>query len=273
MWALEVTNDDRNITRSSLGKMESAFIAQVATMPSFSLEDARAFLGKRTSAGGERKLVEKLRKKGWIERIKAGRFAVIPLSSGSTRSTQLHEFHIAMELLTPAAIAYFSAMNHHGLTEQLPRTVFVATDHRVSRSHRDSLGIHFKIISLREKKFFGFQKEWVGERPFMITDPEKTIIDSLDLPVNAGGIGTVAAALRNHWENLNHSRLFSYARRIGNSTVAKRLGFLMETLELGDAESFRASVKLGSGYPRLDPTLARQGKHNRRWGLLINVQV
>jgi predicted transcriptional regulator of viral defense system len=47
----------------------------------------------------------------------------------------------------------------------------------------------------------------------------------------------------------------------------------MESLGLGDAEALRASAKLAAGYPRLDPTLPAQGKHNRRWGLLINVKV
>jgi predicted transcriptional regulator of viral defense system len=64
-----------------------------------------------------------------------------------------------------------------------------------------------------------------------------------------------------------------YAARIGNSAAAKRLGFLMESFGLGDAEALRASAKPAAGYPRLDPTLPARGKYNRRWGLLINVKV
>jgi predicted transcriptional regulator of viral defense system len=47
----------------------------------------------------------------------------------------------------------------------------------------------------------------------------------------------------------------------------------METLGLGNAEAVRMAVTFGTGYPRLDPALPARGTHNRRWGLLLNVQV
>lgn len=83
----------------------------------------------------------------------------------------------------------------------------------------------------------------------------------------------VAPALRSHWDRLDEARLRDYASRIGNSAVAKRLGFLMETLGLGDAEALRKAVTFGTGFPRLDPALPPHGIHNRRWGLLLNTQV
>ena len=107
----------------------------------------------------------------------------------------------------------------------------------------------------------------------MITDREKTIVDALDLPQYTGGIGPVHATLLTSWSKINESCLREYASRIGNTAVAKRLGFLMETLGVGDPEALRQAVKLASGYSRLDPTLSSTGKHNRRWGLLINVKV
>ena len=262
-------NDAHNITRTPLGRIESFLIIKVAHLPTFSIEDARRLLGPKQGRFVPQ-ILDRIREKGWIERVKRGRFAVIPLSSGDTRTTQLHEFVIAMELVEPAAVAYFSALNHYGMTEQLPRTVFIMTDHPVRRPSKHSLGFTFRIISVRKRKFFGIKKAWINELPFMITDREKTIIDALDLPKNAGGIGVVAAALRSHWKEVDELRLRDYAARIGNSAAAKRLGFLMETLGVGDAEALRALVKPASGYPRLDPTLPARGKYNRRWGLLIN---
>ena len=38
-----------------------------------------------------------------------------------------HEFEIAMVLVDPAMISHWSALHHHGLTEQIPRNVFVLT--------------------------------------------------------------------------------------------------------------------------------------------------
>lgn len=84
--------------------------------------------------------------------------------------------------------------------------------------------------------------------PFMVTDREKTIIDGLDLPQYAGGIGEIAKALSTAWTQLDESKLRKYAVKIGNSAVAKRLGFLMETLKLGDIEKLRKAVMLAPGF-------------------------
>jgi predicted transcriptional regulator of viral defense system len=75
------------------------------------------------------------------------------------------------------------------------------------------------------------------------------------------------------WTQLNESKLRKYAGKIGNSAVAKRLGFLMEILGLGNVEAFRKMVTLAPGFSSLDPTLPRHGKYNRRWGLLVNMEI
>ena len=92
-----------------------------------------------------------------------GRFAVIPLASSSA-NPQIYEFLVAMELVQPAAIAYFSAMSHHGFTDQPPRTVVVATDHRVARRERSALGLTFRMVSLRKPRFFGVTQAWIDEQ-------------------------------------------------------------------------------------------------------------
>lgn len=265
-------NGAQNITRESLGRTEARFLVNVATKPTFSIEDTRRFLGLKHNDTTPQ-FLDRLQKKGWIRRIKRGKFAVIPLSSGDQRSPQLHEFLVAMELVKPAAIAYWSALNHHGMTEQIPRTVFVATDHPVRRPPKEALGITFKVVSLKPKKFFGIVTDWIDEQPFSITDKEKTIIDGLDLPKYVGGVGEIAKELAQSWRELNEEKLREYAVKIGNTAVGKRLGFLMEALGLGNPETLRSTLSLGAGFSPLDPTLPRKGKHSRRWGLLINAEV
>jgi predicted transcriptional regulator of viral defense system len=265
-------NDAQTITREPLGKIEAGFLAKVGAYPTFSLALARQVLG-HTMQAPTPQFLERLQRKGWIRRIRRGRFAVVPLSSGEDRSPQLHEFVVAMELVSPAAIAYWSALNHYEMTEQLPRTVFVATDHPVRRRPGEILGVNFKIVSLKPVKFFGIVKDWINENPFQVTDREKTIIDGLDLPQHVGGLNEIAKALMVSWKVLNEEKLRRYAAQIGNSAVAKRLGFLMETLGLGDVEALRKEAPLAPGFSPLDPTLPKRGKYNRRWGLLINAEM
>ncbi len=265
-------NDLQNITKGQLGKMEAAFLAKVGVHPTFTLSFARQTLG-HIKDDPTPQFLERLQSKGWIRRIRRGLFAVVPLSSGEDRSPQLHEFVVAMELVSPAVIAYWSALNHHGMTEQLPRTVFVATDHPVRRQPGDVLGVTYKIVSLKPEKFFGIAKDWIDEHPFSVTDKEKTIIDGLDLPQYAGGVNEIAKALTGSWKTLDETKLRKYAAAIGNSAVGKRLGFMMEASGLGDVEAFRKAMSLAPGFSSLDPTMPKHGKYNRRWGLLINAEI
>ena len=247
-------------------------MAKVSAKATFTTSESQKILGYK-GEDSTQKFLKRLQAKGWIRRIRRGRFAVIPLSSGENRTPQLHEFIIAMELVSPAAIAYWSALNHHGMTEQLPRTVFIATNHPVRRRPGEVFGVRYNIISLRPEKFFGNMRDWIDEMPFMVTDREKTIIDGLDLPQYVGGVEEIAKALSNAWDQLDEAKLRKYAAKIGNTAAAKRLGFLMETFGLGNIEALRKEVSLASGFSPLDPTLPRHGKYNRRWGLLVNAEI
>ena len=65
-----------------------------------------------------------LRQNGWIVSLRRGLYA---LSSTVPSIAPVHEFEIAMALVSPAAISHWSALHYHGLTEQVPRKVFVLT--------------------------------------------------------------------------------------------------------------------------------------------------
>jgi predicted transcriptional regulator of viral defense system len=88
-----------------------------------------------------------------------------------------------------------------------------------------------------------------------------------------GGLSEIEKALTASGKELDEKKLRKYAARIGNSAVSKRLGFLMETLGLGNVEALRRETDRASGFSPLDPTLPKRGKYNRRWGLLVNVEI
>ena len=94
-----------------------------------------------------------------------------------------------------------------------------------------------------------------------------------DLPQYTGGLNEIAKALTTCWNDLDEKKLRKYAAKIGNSAVAKRLGFLMEILGLGDVEALSGETMRASGFSPLDPTLPKRGKYNRRWGLLVNAEI
>ena len=63
-----------------------------------------------------KKILFRLEKKGWIERIEKGKYLIIPLEAEKGKYT-LNEFVIGSMLIQPYCIAYWSALNYYGMTE------------------------------------------------------------------------------------------------------------------------------------------------------------
>lgn len=228
----------------------------------FTFEEARKILG--TNYAVTKVILSRLGKKGWIERIEKGKYIIIPLGVEKGRYT-LNEFVIGSMLIKPYAIAYWSALNYYGLTEQIPATVFIQAPSRKKKQKLDVFGVDYQIIRIAEKKFFGLKKEWIEESGVYITNIEKTIVDCLDKPQHCGGIIEVAKALKNG--EYDTEKLSTYAKRIGNSGVIRRLGYLAEILGI--------DIKLPAGknrnYLYLDSTMPKQGRKNARWRLVVNL--
>jgi len=204
--------------------------------------------------------------RGFVERIERGKYLIIPLESEKGKYT-LHEFVIASHLVQPSAIAYWSALHYHGLTEQIPVTVFVQTTARKKKNQLEVFGVNYRIVRVKPEKFFGFKKEWIEEIPVTVTDREKTVIDCLDRPEYAGGIVEVAKALESG--SLDHENLSQYARMIGNSAVVRRLGYLSEQMGI----PLDLPLPTSRRYLLLDPTMPHQGENDPRWRLVINTEI
>ena len=209
-------------------------------------------------------ILSRLAKKGWIERVEKGKYMIVPLGAEKGKYT-LNEFVIASILVEPSCIAYWSALNFYGLTEQIPGTVFIQTTSRKKKQHIDIFGVHYRIIKLKEKKIFGIRKEWIDEEPINITDKEKTIIDCLDKPQYCGWVVEVEKALKTN--DLGKEKLKEYAERIGNSGVIRRLGFLCDFLGI----DIKISGLETRNYLFLDPTMQHKGPYNAKWRLVVNL--
>ena len=210
------------------------------------------------------KVLYRLQQRGAIERIEKGKYLIIPLGAEKGKYT-LHEFIIGSLLVEPYSIAYWSALNYYGLTEQIPTTVFIQTITRKFNTNPNVFGVQYKIVKTKEFKCFGVREEWIEETQINITDKEKTIIDCLDKPQYCGGIIEVAKALKNN--KFDRKKLENYAQRIGNSGVLRRLGYLCELLNI--------KIKLPKlnirNYLLLDPTMPEKGPKSAKWRLIINL--
>lgn len=269
-----VSVPDANVAynvRAGLSRSESRLLASLSEkgMTIFGLKDVVAEIDR--SYGYAKVLVNNLARKKWVIVLRRGTYLIVPLSAGVRGEFTEHEFVVASHLASPYYIAYWSALNVHGVTEQTPFTVFVATTKRVKA--REILNVRYRFVTLSGRKFFGFEPVSVGSTRVNISDIEKTIVDGLDHPEYCGGVSEVANGIWNARGKIAIGKTVTYAKAMGNSAILKRLGFLLETLEIDTEKKALNEMRkaVAPGMSPLDPMLPRKGRYATRWNLLINV--
>ena len=263
----------RNITE--LGPREAEFLSRLAGegRTIFTVEQARRFWG---NAAYTTNVLQRLEGKGWLRRLERGTYLIVPLEAGPARDWSESALVIAPHLIQPAAIAYWSAFHYWNMTEQIPRTVFVQSTRRKHRRQIEVLGIPFRFVTVTETKFFGVIQHTLGGKPLYVTDREKTLLDGADRPDLSGGIGQLAQALRTTWADVDWQRLDEYLVRWGTGSLTKRIGYLVETLELPllnrEERLARWRSSLSSGIALLEPRSGSTGRIVTRWRLRVNVE-
>ncbi|MFQ5705931.1 MAG: type IV toxin-antitoxin system AbiEi family antitoxin domain-containing protein [bacterium] len=257
--------------RQGLSKKESFLISSFArdNRITFTTEDVKALVGNSAS-----KTIHHLVKKKWILKLKRGLYAIVPLDVGvkGAESFAMHSFVIGSKLVEPYYIGYWSALNHYGFSDQIPTTTFIAT----TRAKKKIEIMHntYLFVQLAEKKFFGVVDiEVEGER-VKISDKNKTIADCLDHPEHCGGIDEIARSIFFSREEMDFKTVITFAMEMGNMTILKRLGYILEVGGL--LPKYRCifeGMKLSKGYSVLDPISPKHGSYNDKWGLLVNYKL
>jgi predicted transcriptional regulator of viral defense system len=219
-----------------------------------------------------------LARRGWLSRIRRGLYVAVPLNARRSGEWIEDSWIVADRLFSPCYIGGWSACEHWDFTEQVFRTLLVITARQVR--HRDEViqGIPFHLRVKSEADFFGTVAVWRadGHSRVAVSDPSRTVADVLDDPGLGGGIRTVADVLREYFqsEHRDDERLAAYAERVGNRTIFKRLGYLLELLEIGAPNLISTCLaRRSSGLAKLDPASDNPGRIVRRWGLRVNVEL
>jgi predicted transcriptional regulator of viral defense system len=220
---------------------------------------------------------------GWIRRIRRGLYAVTGKLPGSTAP---HDYTIATALYTPSALSYRTALQLHGLSEQVPQIITCTTTAKVvtpaMRSRRPKKrrgastweidGLRIQYVSVRPARFFGVEEIWVDDRTRVpVTDRERTVLDLFVDPSRAGGFGEALAVLEAHHPELDLAKLISYTLRLGVVAVGKRLGWALETFGVADDVLAPLIALPATGVQALDPQRERRGTAIRRWKLIDNL--
>ncbi len=207
-------------------------------------------------------------------RLKRGLYYIIPYEQDA--STFMPDWHLLAEHLTKGTnhyIGYYSAMQIHNLITQPSLKEQIVVAKQIRPSTLKIKDVSFQFIYHNADHFFGSKKIWIDSfHKVLCSDLEKTIIDCLFKPEYAGGLVEIARAIYIAKDKINFDKLFDYTQKFNSQAVIKRLGFLLETLEIETGLLKYLRKSKSDSYILLDTELPKSGKMISRWSIQQNIE-
>ncbi|WP_225336635.1 type IV toxin-antitoxin system AbiEi family antitoxin domain-containing protein [Halomicrobium urmianum] len=256
--------------RQGLSTRESRLLARLAGAGHqiISVDDIETTL--EVPPNTAREIASRLTEKGWLDRLFPGTYLIIPLTAGEEAVYTTHEYLIAAHVSEPMYIGYYSALSHHRLTEQVPRTVYVVTPTRAQS--REIHGVPYRVTTVTERKFFGCEPTSVEGTTVQVSDLEKTLVDCADHPEFCGGLRELATAMRTADEQgCTWDIVGEYLERLDNGAATKRIVYLADQLDIDIPAREELVTSFTSGYSLLDPTQPETGSTDSTYRLRINI--
>lgn len=231
---------------------------------------------RNVSRATANQILRRLHDKGWLQRVKRGRYLMVPLGAGTSEPTVEDSWSLAMALFSPCYISGWSAAEHWDFTEQIFNSVMVVTAHPQRAGVQEIAGITFRTRTVDPKHIFGTRSIWVGSRRVEIADPHRLVIDVLDVPELGGGARHVLDVVRAYWrsEHANRDQVLRYALRLRKGVVFKRLGFTAELVGSAPNDWLEeCQSHMSAGVSKFDPEGPDRGRIVTKWNLRINVPI
>ena len=197
---------------------------------------------------------------------------IVPIEKGKYRRRHFTDENVIACFMAPdGGIAYWSALNAHGLTEQFPNKIFVQNSRRRGERSVFGIGSPFHFVTVKPEKLVGYKTLGYGNHTWYMTDVEKTIVDCFDLPQHAGGFNEIIKAFNQ--ATLSARKMVTYCKAVNNIAVTKRLAYLAELLEKPKMDYFLkyAADVCNEKYSPFDASLPAKGKYLNKWRLILNM--
>ena len=241
-------------------------VREAAGALDFSIPQARRFLAYLTE-------------RGWLVRVHPGLYATVSLEAETPSDWREDPWVVAAKLFGPNCyLGGWTACEYWDLTDQIFRETVVFTTRRVRSTEIEVQDFPFRLRRVALERMFG--------TPAGVARPHQ----------GAGNVGSDPHTWLTCWTNppwaeeyatwrrslastfaasiVNDELLVDYMMKVGNGAVYKRLGYLLEELDIAAPGLLRECREgITAGISMLDPDLPRSGPATRRWNLRVNGNV
>lgn len=218
---------------------ETDIIENFSKVPVFTLGDVNQIVSNKVYV---KRLVSKLVERGKIKKIRKGLYTFFD-----------DPFLVSTFIVKPSYISTVSALSYYHKITQIPREVFCFTS-KPTRTYFFRERINFSST----KNFWGFRLERYSGFEIPIATPEKALIDS---------VGKVPVSLiEEGFDGIDVERMVLYLKKTGNTSLIKRVGYLMEVHGY-DVPMLKRYID--NKYISLDVFAKPKGAKNTKWKVVV----
>ena len=258
----------------TLSKTEAKVILDLEwrNQKTVTLAELRESLG--VSENYARLFAHRLVKKGWLERLRPGLFQLIPADRGPEGVGDTNPLAAGAVLVTRYFYSFGTACTHHGLTEQVFSELYLAC--REQRRPEIIREQRYVFVHVPERCFFGFGQIAVLGEPVQMATAERALLDAVDRPRYAGGIGEVSRITARGATRISWDVMLDFVSRWGSSALVQRLGYFLDLHQVRVPNNVKAAL-LDLVRPKSKILLASRsrwgttGKLVRTWNVVENV--
>jgi len=272
----EISSDNGPMKNKNISTQSNQLLTYFNGIEKFCFKSSDAFeVLSKSSEPTVNQLLSDMTKRGLLMRIKDGVYYIIPYEKDP--ESFMPDWHLLTEGLVNGIdhyIGYYSALQIHNLITQPSLKQQIVVAKQIKPSIINVKEVPFQFIYHNSDHFFGIKKMWIDDfNKVNCSDLEKTFIDCLFKPDYAGGIVEIARAIYISKDNIQFGKLLEYAKQFNSQAVIKRLGFLLEVLEITQPIIIELQKIKTASYIVLDTELPKEGKLLSKWSLIQNIDV
>ena len=213
--------------------------------------EVSTFLSRQEAAN----LVAKLKRNGWIVRIKKGIYAIASLTSHGF--SDISPFVIARTLVNNSYVSFEAALAYYNLFDQMVKSVISVSPLKPRAFEFQKL--NYQFVKVKKKLFFGYRDVDVEGYRSQIAELEKIFLDYLYFRNDTYSLHIFWEKINLGRNMINFGKMMEYAMHYP-VTTKRRLGFLLNRLGEDTKILFDSLHKKGYSY-----LTKNSRKFNNKW--------
>lgn len=228
--------------------------------PVFNMEDVNVFYDNMDSACSA---VKRMMKDGLVVKIRNNMYTCI---SGETGAPVANRFQIASCITPTSYVSHHTALEYHGITDQVIYDVYVSSETRF----RDFSFDGYTYCFVASKSLEGVEKP-AYSGGVAVTNLERTLVDSIKDMDKISGLEEVMENIR-CVQRVSEKRVLRYLEFYQNQFLYQKAGYLLWQVkeQMGLSDSFFEKCHKQIGKSNRYLTKDQQcGEYDGKWKLVV----